>query len=189
MPFGPSTTTLKECKTKTDTSHQKRAVGVSNSSEPLLSIHNIETIHERSPWKNCVKCLEMTPLISLFDNSNMATSSESPTRFHSELVNTNNLRSMPNELLFRKSSTPPYGEDDVDNPHKGLSALPMRASNAPPLPLLELTNYQRSGWKNIQDSVSWSGNKNRRVLKWTDHTCAVQVCQIATGERSPGRSH
>lgn len=60
---------------------------------------------------------------------------------------------MPNEILFQKSSTPPYEEDDTDNPHKGLVALPIGASNESPIPSPERKNYRRSEWKKIQDSV------------------------------------
>lgn len=103
--------------------------------------------------KDRMKCLEMTSFTSLPDTSNTASSSESPAYFHSELVGTNILASMPNEILFQKASTPPYEEDDIDNPCKDLAALPMKASDEPPFPSPERTNHQGSGWKNIQDSV------------------------------------
>ena len=189
MQIGPSATTLKGCRTKTAASQQETATEVPNSSESMPSTHNIEAIHEWSSRENCVDFPEMTPFISLLDTSNTASSSESPTRFHPELVNTNILRSMPNEILFEKSSTPPYEEDGIDDPRKGLSVLPIRAPNESSFPLSERTDCRRSGWKKIQDGVGWSCNTNGGVLKWKDHTCAVQICQIATGERGSGRSH
>jgi hypothetical protein len=81
----------------------------------------------------------------------MASSSESLRDFHPD-VDAAALISLPNEMLFQKSSTSLY-EEDVDNTRKSPELPSVQASIQQSSPPPRLTNHPQLEWKKIQDNV------------------------------------